>query len=98
MFEYIMNYKDKGLWITFNFNQMTIENVENISVKVQTFTFICLHRRNEDGDQGGPWASPPIRSKIGKIRSKMGVKSFKIGPFLGLVIHENTCCKTKFKL
>ena len=45
MFEYIMNYKDKGLWITFNFNQMTIENVENIPVKVQAFTFIRLSGR-----------------------------------------------------
>ena len=56
----------------------------------------CEHRRNEEGDQGGPWA-PPIRSKIGKIRSKMGAKSFKMGPFWGMVIHENTCCETKFK-
>ena len=38
------------------------------------------HRRNEEGDQGGP------------IRSKMGAKSFKLGPFWGMVIHENTCC------
>ena len=45
MFEYIMNYKDKGLWITFNFNQMTIENVENISVKIQAFTYIRLSGR-----------------------------------------------------
>ena len=54
------------------------------------------HRRNEERGQGGPLA-PPIRSKIGKIRSKMGAKSFKMGPFWGMVIHENTCCKTKFK-
>ena len=51
------------------------------------------HRRNKEGGQGGP----PIRSKIGKIRSKMGAKSCKIGPFWGVVIHENTCCETKFK-
>ena len=44
------------------------------------------HRRNEEGDQGEPWAPP--------IRSKKGAKSFIIGPFWGMVIHENTCCKT----
>ena len=48
------------------------------------------------GTRGGP-GPPPIRSKIGKIRSKMEAKSFKMGPFWGMVILENTCCKTKFK-
>ena len=66
------------------------------SIVLLALTVIVAHRRNEEGDQGGPWA-PPIRSKIGKIRSKMGAKSFKMGPFWGMVIHENTCCKTKFK-
>ena len=36
------------------------------------------HRRNEERNQGGPWA-PPIRSKIGKIRSKMGKIRSKMG-------------------
>ena len=27
----------------------------------------------------------------------MWAKSCKIGPFWGVVIHKNTCCKTKFK-
>ena len=52
-------------------------------LKVSIQMCSCIHkkhRRNEEGDQGGPWA-PPIRSKIGKIRSKMGAISFKMGPF-----------------
>ena len=38
------------------------------------------------------------REQNWEIRSKMGAKSFKMGPFWGMVIHENTYCKTKFKL
>ena len=34
--------------------------------------------------------APPIRSKMGSIRSKMG-------PFLGVVFHENSSNKSKFK-
>ena len=32
---------------------------------------VVSHRRNEERGQGGPWA-PPIRSKIGFIKSKIG--------------------------
>ena len=48
------------------------------------------------GTRGGP-GPPPNKEQNWEIRSKMGAKSFKIGPFWGMVIHENTCCKTKFK-
>ena len=54
-----------------------------------------LHRRNEERDQGVPWA-PPIRSKMGPIRSKIGDKRPKMGPFWGVVFHENTSRKSKF--
>ena len=47
-----------------------------------TLSFMGVsHRRNEKGDQGGPLPPPPIRSKIGKIRSKMGAKSCELGLF-----------------
>ena len=54
-------------------------------------------RRNEERDQGGALA-PPIRSKIGKIRSKMGAKICKIWPFWGVVIHENKICGSLYVL
>ena len=54
-----------------------------------------LHRRNKERARGA--LSPQIWSKIWKIRSRMGAKSCKIGPFFGVVIHKNSLCKTKFK-
>ena len=54
-----------------------------------------IHRRNEERDQGVPWA-PPIRSKMGSIRSKIGDKRTKMGPFWGVVFHENNSSKSKF--
>ena len=59
---------------------------KNLSRRRTVSTGISEHRRNEEMSQGGPL-----------IRSKIGAKSCKIGPFWGVVIHENTCCKTKFK-
>ena len=50
------------------------------NVKTRIFKPTNEHRRNEERGQGGPW-DPPIRSKIGKIRSKMGEKVAKLGLF-----------------
>ena len=47
------------------------------------------------GTRGGP--GPPNKEQNWEMRSKMVAKRFKMGPFWGIVIHENTCCKTKFK-
>ena len=43
------------------------------------------------------WA-PPKRSKIGTIRSRIGGKRTKMGLFWGVVFHENTYTKSKFRL
>ena len=42
--------------------------------------YACTHRHNEERDQGVPWATP-IGSKMGSIRSKIGDKMTKMGPF-----------------
>ena len=55
-----------------------------------------VHRRNEERDQGVPWA-PPIRSKFGTIRSKIGEKGTKIGSFWGVVFHKKTTSRSKFR-
>ena len=52
------------------------------------------HRRNEERAQGVPWA-PPIRSKIGQIRSKIEEKRTKMGHG-GVNFLENTSGKSKF--
>ena len=39
------------------------------------------HRRNEEGDQGGPWA-PQYGAKFGN-KEQNGVKKFQNGAFLG---------------
>ena len=62
-----------------------------------TLSFMGVsHRRNEEGDQGGP-LPPPNKEQNWENKEQNGGKSFKMGPFWGMVIHENTCCKTKFK-
>ena len=48
-----------------------------------------VHRHNEERAQGKPWATA-MRSKMGSIRSKIGEKR-------GVVFHENTSSKSKFR-
>ena len=53
------------------------------------------HRCNEERAQGVPWA-PPIRSKMGPKRSKIGKKDLN-GTFWGVVDYENSSSKSKFR-
>ena len=51
---------------------------------------IFYHRRNKE-------RGPPIRSKMGLIRSKIEWKRTKMGPFWGAVFHENTSSKSMIR-
>ena len=69
-------------------------------IKKWFFTVIMVdlkgaHWRNEERSQGGP--APPPKEHNWENREQNEEKSCKIRSFWGVVIHENTCCKTKFK-
>ena len=44
---------------------------------------------------GGP--APPNKEQNWENKEQNWGKKFQNGAFWGMVIHENTCCKTKFK-
>ena len=60
------------------------------------FVFLVTIGATKKRAQGVPWA-PPIRSKIGSIRSKIVEERTKIWAFWGDVFHENTSSKSKFR-
>ena len=41
----------------------------------------CIHRRNEEGDQGGP--GPPNKEQNWENKEQNGCKKFQNGAFLG---------------
>ena len=54
------------------------------------------HKHNEERGQGGPW--PPNKEQNWENKEQNGgQKAAKLGLFWGVVIHENTCCKTMIK-
>ena len=65
---------------------------ENFSI-----AFITRIGATKKGPRGCPGWAPPIGSKMGPIRSKIAEIRTKIGPFWGVVFHENTSCKSKFR-
>ena len=77
---------------------ITLQKVisKNKTKNIQNNLDSSVHRRNEERAQGVPWA-PPMRSKMGPIRSKIGEKMTKMEPFWGFVFHENTSSKSKFR-
>ena len=74
---------------------ITLQKVisKNKTKNIQNNLDSSVHRRNEERAQGVPWA-PPMRSKMGPIRSKIGEKEPK---WSGFVFYENTFSESKFR-
>ena len=58
--------------------------------------FIAFIGATKKGTRGG-LGPPPNKEQNWENKEQNGKKSCKIGPIWGVVIHENTFCKTKFK-